>query len=521
MNEGSPKSGFEIALRCLQNPLTWLSIILLLLNDHLLKVVAPSWLTGKLSDFAGLFFFPFLLAAALSLLLDPLHCPVRWIGRIAFGLAGVWFTFTQVIPWANVLTARLVSLLVGSPIQLVPDATDLLALCALWPAWRLWNRPTQNRPGRMAWVALAIGALASLATTPREPPSHILSLASQSDVLYAADADLGFVAQSEDGGCTWRKIYKDSEKPRDILQNAMLPLELCSPSEPQHCYRISGQEQVEISTDGGLSWEVAWRIPPGRRDFMERFVNWKEGGWKKEIDLGPYDMIFFRQNGTEYLLVAMGNEGVMRRRMPDGDWERLSVWYAHPTPYVDKAVAETLLIMQREVAICCIAALLALQGSCAVSWLTIGKQGGTSAREDSFNWWPLQPLTLATVLGSLTGAAFVWIWETGVSSAGLVLLPPGIPCLSVFLLLITVGFVLTCQRIAETALAPMRISLVVVSCLSTSLGVFVASLLPWVLWARGVITSYETARTIAVPFALAVLACGLYATHRMAKRVAR
>ncbi len=52
------------SLRCLQHPATWLSIALLLVNDHVLKVLYPSWITGKLSDFAGLFFFPFLLALA-------------------------------------------------------------------------------------------------------------------------------------------------------------------------------------------------------------------------------------------------------------------------------------------------------------------------------------------------------------------------------------------------------------------------------------------------------------------------
>lgn len=51
------------ALRGLAHPLSLLAVGLLLLNDHLLKHIAPSVLTGKLSDFAGLFFFPFLAAA--------------------------------------------------------------------------------------------------------------------------------------------------------------------------------------------------------------------------------------------------------------------------------------------------------------------------------------------------------------------------------------------------------------------------------------------------------------------------
>jgi hypothetical protein len=50
---------FHNSLRCLQHPITWLSIALLLVNDHVLKVFSPSRLTGKISDFAGSNFFPF------------------------------------------------------------------------------------------------------------------------------------------------------------------------------------------------------------------------------------------------------------------------------------------------------------------------------------------------------------------------------------------------------------------------------------------------------------------------------
>ena len=40
---------------------------LLALNDHFLKTAWPGWFSGKLSDFAGMMFFPFLLTATYSL----------------------------------------------------------------------------------------------------------------------------------------------------------------------------------------------------------------------------------------------------------------------------------------------------------------------------------------------------------------------------------------------------------------------------------------------------------------------
>lgn len=53
-----------IATRALLGPVPLAAIALLVLNDHALKGWAPGALTGKLSDLAGMVFFPLLLAAA-------------------------------------------------------------------------------------------------------------------------------------------------------------------------------------------------------------------------------------------------------------------------------------------------------------------------------------------------------------------------------------------------------------------------------------------------------------------------
>src|SRR5688572_6358086 len=51
--------------RALLHPAWLLSLAVLGLNDHVLKRLVPSLLTGKLSDFAGLFVAPALLATLL------------------------------------------------------------------------------------------------------------------------------------------------------------------------------------------------------------------------------------------------------------------------------------------------------------------------------------------------------------------------------------------------------------------------------------------------------------------------
>ncbi|NJN44377.1 MAG: hypothetical protein HC806_06415 [Anaerolineae bacterium] len=98
---------FRTTLRALSHPLSLFSIVILLVNDHVLKVVAPSSLTGKLSDFAGLFFFPFLLAGVLALIGERLGIRPRSIARAAFGLTAFWFAGIKTMPWLNALTSDL------------------------------------------------------------------------------------------------------------------------------------------------------------------------------------------------------------------------------------------------------------------------------------------------------------------------------------------------------------------------------------------------------------------------------
>jgi hypothetical protein len=131
------------------HPVPLLAVLLLAVNDHLLKGsgVLPGTVTGKLSDFAGLFFFPLLLAA------------VGWDGTLATGAVAAVFTALKTWPSFN----HAVSPLFG---ENVLDPTDLWALLALVPSW-LWmrrERPPRVSP-RLHRAAVIAAALASMATT--------------------------------------------------------------------------------------------------------------------------------------------------------------------------------------------------------------------------------------------------------------------------------------------------------------------------------------------------------------------
>ena len=65
-------------LAALSHPVTIAAVALLLMNDHVLKSAWRSSATGKLSDVAGLVFFPLLLGALIGSV-APRRWSPRWI----------------------------------------------------------------------------------------------------------------------------------------------------------------------------------------------------------------------------------------------------------------------------------------------------------------------------------------------------------------------------------------------------------------------------------------------------------
>ena len=141
----------------LLHPLPLLAVALLALNDHLLKRsgLLPGWLTGKLSDVAGLFFFPLLLTALLRtiLLLFRRRRPLTpgLLGG-AILVTGAAFTALQLSAPAALyyewLMPRLDPTGIVRSVRVTPDPTDLLALPALWFTWLHGRRFFHGAGGR-------------------------------------------------------------------------------------------------------------------------------------------------------------------------------------------------------------------------------------------------------------------------------------------------------------------------------------------------------------------------------------
>jgi hypothetical protein len=112
-------------------PRPLLAVAMLALNDHVLKGagVLPGWLTGKLSDVAGLYFFPLLLLSLVEgsrALFAARPLPASSRRRLALGLAVATagaFVAVKLDPSANDLYAALLG-------PTAMDTTDLVALPA-------------------------------------------------------------------------------------------------------------------------------------------------------------------------------------------------------------------------------------------------------------------------------------------------------------------------------------------------------------------------------------------------------
>lgn len=120
------------------HPLPLLAVSVLILNDHFLKFRFPSALTGKLSDFAGLFFFPLLLCAIWNLLRNVLRrlreSNPSSFSDLTFRQLVIAILITDLIFVSvklNPAIARIyISLLdqIGFPSRVTHDPTDLMAL---------------------------------------------------------------------------------------------------------------------------------------------------------------------------------------------------------------------------------------------------------------------------------------------------------------------------------------------------------------------------------------------------------
>lgn len=138
----------------LAHPLAIAAVGVLVLNDHVFKRAFAGWLTGKLSDVAGMVFFPLLLASVVMVVAPKAARHRAEILAVACVATAIVFAATKTFPWANELyriawaamqwpfrAARAFWLHRPTPalgrVSLVRDPSDLLAVPFVLVAYRL------------------------------------------------------------------------------------------------------------------------------------------------------------------------------------------------------------------------------------------------------------------------------------------------------------------------------------------------------------------------------------------------
>ncbi len=131
-----PQPPLGSVLGWLVHPVTIAALVLLLVNDHVLKAAAPGLLTGKLSDVAGLVMTPPVLALVLAVGAPWLTPNIRAV--LAVATVGAAFAAVKasqpVAEYASALWS-----VVNGPSVVRADQADLITLPALGLAWWTWS----------------------------------------------------------------------------------------------------------------------------------------------------------------------------------------------------------------------------------------------------------------------------------------------------------------------------------------------------------------------------------------------
>lgn len=198
-----PPEGGELPATEFIHPLPLLALALLAVNDHLLKGAGwlPGWLTGKLSDFAGMFFFPLLISACVDVALYGLSVIVRrtWVDFslrrskifLSCSLTGALMIGIKLSPTAAAALLRQIERLdlfnLFSHGRIVQDPSDLLALSMLPLAYLFARqRIAEIPPGRLAWINQRLRRGGEVLPTLRQELADCAQISGKTGPVFAA-----------------------------------------------------------------------------------------------------------------------------------------------------------------------------------------------------------------------------------------------------------------------------------------------------------------------------------------------
>ncbi|MGB5169637.1 MAG: hypothetical protein WBN35_10890 [Acidimicrobiia bacterium] len=145
----------RIAYRIAINPYFPAALVVLIVNDHVLKAAYPGWLTGKASDFAGLIVFPLMILSAIDLLTPIPARRARMVAIAVFVATGAVFAAIQ-LHQGSADVYRVVLGYLQFPfraafgatravaVRHTADPSDLLGLAALGLSWMVFRGASKS-----------------------------------------------------------------------------------------------------------------------------------------------------------------------------------------------------------------------------------------------------------------------------------------------------------------------------------------------------------------------------------------
>lgn len=259
--------------RSLLHPAWVVAVAVLALNDHVFKGAGwlPGLVTGKLSDFAGLFAAPFLLAALLRVRSDR--------GLFAVHAAvGVGFSAIKVsVAASGAFTMALA--MVGLTWRNWVDPTDLVALPALLASWHLLRRraAAATPPRRQAWQAALVIAGVPVMLASGDPGGANMQERAAGSGNKGVNLALGeiavdphgryFLSKAGDGRLTLADVSTRRTRSLSELPSALL-VAFFPKSRGSGFYLVTGAGQGNeevVAYDVSLA-RVTWRRPLLRTD---------------------------------------------------------------------------------------------------------------------------------------------------------------------------------------------------------------------------------------------------------------
>lgn len=240
--------------RLLAHPYLTGAVVALAVNDHILKGHVHGALTGKLSDFAGVFVIAVVLAA------------LTGRPRFACCVSGLGFAAIKTVPLATALAAPFLG---GSTLR---DPTDLVALVMLYPAYRFASRGLRSQaehsiPKQVLTLSSAVVATLAMSATSCAKAPTVDAFTTVGGTVFARVYDETYDgageavpaprwASSQDGGATW---VGATEVPASPAASAR---EACSAD--LGCFRL-GDERVEHSPQSSGSFTTSFTFTGEQR----------------------------------------------------------------------------------------------------------------------------------------------------------------------------------------------------------------------------------------------------------------